>query len=73
MPTDREAIQLALKTCYRVRHPETRIIWIKNTLSLEKIFASESLLPEVRKNSQIEVLGDPRPMAFDGQGNLALV
>jgi len=70
MPTDREAIQLALKTCSRVKHPETRIIWIKNTLSLEKIFASEPLLPEIRKNSQIEVLGDPRPMPFDGKGNL---
>lgn len=70
MPTDREAIQLALKTCSRVKHPETRIVWIKNTLSLEKIFASEPLLPEIRKNSQIEVLGDPRPMPFDGKGNL---
>jgi hypothetical protein len=70
MPTDREAIQLALKTCSRVKHPETRIVWINNTLSLEKIFASEPLLPEIRKNSQIEVLGDPRPMPFDGKGNL---
>jgi hypothetical protein len=70
MPTDREAIQLALKTCSRVKHPETRIVWIKNTLSLEKIFASEPLLPEIRKNSQVEVLGDPRPMPFDGKGNL---
>jgi hypothetical protein len=73
MPTDREAIQLALKTCSRVRHPETRIVWIKNTLSLEKVFASEPLLSEVRKNSQIEVLGDPRPMPFDGRGALTLV
>jgi hypothetical protein len=66
MPSDREAIQLALKTCSRVKHPETRIVWIKNTLSLEK------MLPEIRENSQIEILGDPRPMPFDAQGNLAL-
>ncbi len=70
MPTDREAIQLALKTCSRVRHPETRIVWIRNTLSLEKIFASEPLLPEIQKNSQIEILGDPRPMPFDEKGSL---
>jgi hypothetical protein len=72
MPTDREAIQLALKTCPRVQHPETRIVWIKNTLSLEKIFASEPLVPEIRGNSQIEVLGEPRPMPFDGKGSLVL-
>jgi hypothetical protein len=73
MPTDREAIQLALKTCPQVRHPETKIVWIKNTLSLEKIYASEPLLPEIRRHPQIEILSDPRPMPFDGKGNLALV
>jgi hypothetical protein len=72
VPTDREAIQLALKTCARVNHPESRIVWIKNTLSLEKIFVSEALLPEIRKNPQMEVLGDPKPMSFDGKGNLVL-
>ena len=71
MPTDREAIQLALKSCARVKHPETRIVWIKNTLSLEKLYASEPLLAEIRKNSQIEILGDPRPMPFDGNGGLS--
>ncbi len=68
--TDREAIQLALKTCPRVNHPESRIVWIKNTLSLEKIYASEPLLPEIRRHPQIELLGDPQPMKFDGGGNL---
>jgi len=72
LPTDYEAIQVALKTCARVDHPKSRIVWIKNTLSLEKIFASESLLPEIRKNSQLEVLGDPKPMSFDEKGILLL-
>ena len=72
VPTDREAIQVALKTCARVNHPQSRVVWIKNTLSLEKIFASEALLPEIRKNAQLEVLGDPKPMNFDEKGNLIL-
>ena len=70
LPTDYEAIQVALKTCARVEHPKSRIVWIQNTLSLEKIFASETLLPEIRKNSQLEVLGDPKMMQFDEKGNL---
>jgi hypothetical protein len=72
MPTDQEAIQLALKTCARVEHPQSRIIWIKNTLSLEKIFASETMLPEIKANPQLEVLGEPKAMEFDGKGNLLL-
>jgi hypothetical protein len=72
MPTDQEAIQLALKTCARVEHPQSRIIWIKNTLSLGKIFASETMLPEIKTHPQLEVLGEPKAMEFDGKGNLLL-
>lgn len=70
MPTDREAILLSLKTCPRLKHPESRFVWIKNTLSLERIYASEPMLPEIQRNPQLEVMGDPRPMPFDSQGNL---
>ncbi len=72
MPTDKEAIQLALKTCARVQHPNSRIVWIKNTLSLAQIYASEPMLPEIRKQPQLEISGDPRPMPFDQEGNLLL-
>lgn len=72
MPTDYEAIQLALKTCARVDHPRSRIIWIKNTLSLEKIFASEPMLPEIRTNPQVEILGEPKEIQFAANGNLLL-
>jgi len=72
LPTDQEAIQVALKTCARVDHPKSRIVWIKNTLSLEKIFVSDTLLPEIQKNPQLEILGEPKGMTFDGKGNLLL-
>jgi hypothetical protein len=72
MPTDREAILLALKTCPRVKHPESRIIWIKNTLSLENIYASEPMLPEIERHPQLEIMGDSRIIPFDEKGNLML-
>ncbi len=72
LPTDYEAIQVALKTCARVDHPKSRIVWIKNTLSLEKIFASETLLPEIQKNPQLEILGEPKTMQFDEKGDLTV-
>jgi hypothetical protein len=70
MPADREAILLALKTCARVQHPQSRIVWIKNTLALERIRVSEPLLPEIGAHPQIEITGDAAPMPFDAQGNL---
>jgi len=70
MPSDREAIQLALKTCARVEHPQSRIVWIKNTLALGGIQISEPLLPEIEGNPQLEIAGKPAPMPFDDEGNL---
>lgn len=70
MQNDYEAIQVALKTCPRVQHPNSRIVWIKNTLSLDKIFVSESLIDLVKSHSQMEVLGQPQSLEFDEEGNL---
>jgi hypothetical protein len=70
MPTDREAILLALKTCARVRHPQSRIVWIRNTLALDRIQISEPLITELKGHPQIEIDGDPAPMPFDEAGNL---
>jgi hypothetical protein len=70
MPSDREAILLALKTCARVRHPQSRIVWIRNTLALDRILVSEPLLEDLKGHHQIEIAGDPAPMPFDPQGNL---
>lgn len=70
MNNDFEAIQVALKTCTGVRHPHSRIIWIKDTLHLDEIYVSEIFLPEVQNNPNLVRLGDPEPMRFDGNGNL---
>jgi hypothetical protein len=72
MPSDREAIQLALKTCARVTHPHSRMLWIKNTLSLENIYASEPLMPDIQRNPELELMGDPRAIKFDEKGDLLL-
>ncbi|AUH32805.1 lactate racemase domain-containing protein [Paracoccus tegillarcae] len=70
--TDREALQLAIKTCNAADPAAPRIAWLTDTLHLETIRVSPALLPEARENPQIEVLGDPSPPAFDDHGNLRI-
>jgi hypothetical protein len=72
MPTDYEAIQVALRTCNGVKHPESKIIWIKNTLQLEYIFVSETYLEEIKTKPQIEILGKPVPWPFSQDGRLEI-
>jgi hypothetical protein len=49
---------------------DLRILWIKNTLETEYVFASQAFLNEARSNPRIEVLTEPFDFPFDGDGNL---
>ncbi|HEY3425531.1 MAG TPA: lactate racemase domain-containing protein [Negativicutes bacterium] len=68
---DFEAIQVALKACPLVTHPNSRVVWIKNTLQLDQIFVSEALLPEIKGKSDLKITGEPKAMEFDKNGNLS--
>lgn len=70
MDNDRQAIRAAIKTCFDVDPKQVRIIRIKNTLQLDEIYISESLLPLALQNPKIEVLDEAKPLVFDREGNL---
>jgi hypothetical protein len=67
---DREAISAAFETSGVLNVEDLRLVWIKNTLELEYLFASQALLEEIKANPRLEVLGEPSDLAFDGTGNL---
>ena len=48
-----------------------RMVRISNTLHVKEIDIAESLLEEAQRHSQIEIIGEPRKMVFDAEGNLA--
>ncbi|WP_029421123.1 DUF362 domain-containing protein [Alicyclobacillus macrosporangiidus] len=70
LPTDRLAIQAAIKTCNCPDLAQARVVRIRNTLHLEHIWVSESLLPEVAAHERMEVLGPAEPMRFTEAGEL---
>jgi hypothetical protein len=72
MGSDREAIQLAVKTVVRVKPAQCKIVRIRNTLQLGEILVSEALLDAVRaRTDRFELLSEPSSWQFDAQGNLA--
>ncbi|MEA3485532.1 MAG: DUF2088 domain-containing protein, partial [Candidatus Aerophobetes bacterium] len=68
--TDKEAIATALGTFRRIEPARTRVVRIKNTLLLEKVYISEILLKEAERNEDIEIIGETNEMVFDSEGNL---
>jgi len=69
LPNDRLALQAAVLTCNAVGHAP-RMLRIANTLKLDEFVVSAALIDEVRANPDLEILGEPRPIDFDAEGNL---
>lgn len=59
-----DALRIALKTCNGAAPGKQRVVWIKNTCSLEEIVISEALLEEAKSHPQIEVFGQVCDVAF---------
>jgi hypothetical protein len=67
---DLDAIRAAVKTSNALDLSQVRLVRIKNTLQLNEILISESLLDEARTFENISILSDPFELHFDDQGNL---
>lgn len=71
MPNDKCAAQMAIHTC--VEHDKSkghRVVWMKNTLGLERFMISENLREEAERNPNIRICGPAVEMPFDESGNL---
>jgi acylphosphatase len=72
MNTEREAVQLAVKTVVRVKPENCRIVRIRNTLDIAQIQVSEPLLGEVRSRPEhFQIASPAAAFAFDANGRLA--
>ena len=68
--TDREVLVQAMRTIGLVAPPEAKIVHIKNTLALEEMRISETMMPEAGNIDGLEILATPEPLEFDREGNL---
>jgi hypothetical protein len=70
MESDRLAIQGAIKTCNTLNVGGIRMVRIANSLHVETIYISESMLEEAKQHPNITILGEPQDLVFDELGNL---
>jgi hypothetical protein len=68
LPTDRDVIQAALETCWRVDPAQARVVVIPNTLELKTLWVSAPLEDEVRAHPHLSRETDytPIPLSSDG-------
>jgi len=57
LPTVRDTIAAALRTCAQPDLERIRLVRIQNTLHLSEFYVSAALLDEVRENPSLELIG----------------
>jgi len=70
LKTDKEAIEVALKTIFKLPGTEPRVILIRSTLKLDEMFVSENIWEKIKNN--ISTIGNWEKLAFNDIGKLTL-
>ena len=66
--SDRDAISLAIRASIGSTSQEKRIVHIRNTKELDRIWISSAFISEIADRDDLEVLGEPRSYEFDATG-----
>ncbi len=70
-PTEKDAIEMAIKTLGMADVRKLRLMIIPNTLHLEKLYASEALLSELKQRDNLELAAQPTALEFDVAKNMS--
>ncbi len=68
--TDKEVLEATLPEMGLTAVPDTKVMWIHNTLEVSELECSVAYLNEARQSNEIEILSEPRPLPLDKAGNL---
>jgi len=70
--SDKEAIQMCIRTCNGIDQRNPRVIRIPNSLHIGQIMLSEAYYEDVRagKYPGVSPLSEPEELTFDAEGNL---
>ena len=68
--TDKEVLEATLPEMGLTSVPDTKVMWIHNTLEVSELECSVAYLDEARQSNEIEILSEPRPLPLDNNGNL---
>jgi hypothetical protein len=69
---DQDALQAAYDNSGVIDPKDLRLVWIKNTLEMEYLWASEPMLKEAKANSNNEVVSGAQEIPFDKGGNMVV-
>ena len=68
--SDLEAIHAVISQVAEARKGDVKWIWIRDTLHVDQVLASDFFYEEALQRSDLQVIGVPKPLDFDELGDL---
>lgn len=68
--SDQQCLAACLHTTGKVSGQSLRLVWVKNTGSLQRFIVSEGLKPDIKKHPAVSLMTDWSPISFDACGNI---
>lgn len=68
--SDEAAFKMCIYGCGKEDSSAVRLVRIKNTLELEKVYISQAMVSEVKDHPNLEIIGEPIDFEFDREGAL---
>ena len=70
--TEKEAVEIAIKTCWQPNQKGLKLLIMKNTLDLEYLYISEAIWNEIKDSKKLEACGNWEELAFDSDGKMKI-
>ncbi len=67
---DRICLEKVVPTLGRLDTGDATLVWIRHTLEIDELMASENLRAEIEANPMLEIAGHPRELEFGPDGSL---
>ena len=70
--TEKEAVEIAIKTCWQPNQKDLKLLIMKNTLDLEYLYISEAIWNEIKDSKKLEACGNWEKLSFDSDGKMKI-
>jgi hypothetical protein len=70
--TEKKAVEIAVKTCWKLEQSNLKLLIIKNTLDLEYLYVSKAAWNKIEDSKKIEACGDWEKLSFDEGGKMKI-
>ena len=70
--SEKEAVEIAVKTCWRLEQSDLKLLIMKNTLDLEYLYVSKAVWDEIKDNKNIDACGEWVKLTFTKNGKMKI-